>query len=211
MAFNARCWTPPAAALMIAMLSLSASSTGSYDRSGRVCPPVVEYSTTVQARGVAESEALPEGAVVVRMVSNYAVMREPAGENRAGAMPREISSKGFDCTDQRSTCFKLLQFQWTANNSPASEHGTGSQRNRTATNEAITFRGPHTASKYDGKAEIHSTPEKSKHMNKTGHFLPSSTELEPENELVIDLTESGRLHRVSLELTELDTESKNCR
>ncbi len=88
---------------MIAMLSLSASATGGSDRSGRVCPPVVEYSTTDQARGVAEIEALPEGAVVVRMVSDYAVMRGPAGENRAGTMPRELSSKGFDCTDQRST------------------------------------------------------------------------------------------------------------
>jgi len=42
------------------------------------CPPVVEYSVTDQARAAAEVEALPEGAMVVRMLSDYAVLRDQA-------------------------------------------------------------------------------------------------------------------------------------
>jgi hypothetical protein len=40
------------------------------------CPPLVEYSMTDQASAAAEVEALPESAVVVRMLSDYAVMRD---------------------------------------------------------------------------------------------------------------------------------------
>lgn len=39
------------------------------------CPPVVEYSTADQARAADDFEALPEGAVVIRMLSDYTVMR----------------------------------------------------------------------------------------------------------------------------------------
>ncbi len=59
------------------MLSLSACATGSSD--ARVlCPPVVTYSAADQARTAAEIAALPEGAVVVRMLSDYAVLRDQA-------------------------------------------------------------------------------------------------------------------------------------
>ena len=70
------CSMPPAAALMIAMLSLSGCATESSDNAP--CPPVVEYSTAEQTRAAAEVEALPESAVLVRMMSDYAVLRDQA-------------------------------------------------------------------------------------------------------------------------------------
>ncbi|MDA3889444.1 MAG: hypothetical protein PF443_11760 [Allgaiera sp.] len=73
---NARCWTPPAAALLIAMLWLGACAMGGSDRPGQVCPPVVEYSAADQARAAAEIEAVPEGAMVVQMLSDFAVLRD---------------------------------------------------------------------------------------------------------------------------------------
>ena len=42
------------------------------------CPPVVDYTAEDQARAADEVEALPEGAVIVRMLSDYAVLREQA-------------------------------------------------------------------------------------------------------------------------------------
>ena len=46
------------------------------DRPGQVCPLVVKYSTAEQARAADEVEALPEGGVLVRMLGDYAVLRE---------------------------------------------------------------------------------------------------------------------------------------
>ena len=42
------------------------------------CPPVVEYTKAEQARAADEVEALPEGAVIVRMLGDYAVLRDQA-------------------------------------------------------------------------------------------------------------------------------------
>lgn len=75
---DVKCSTPPPAALMIATLWLSACAMGSSDRAGQICPPVVEYSKTVQARAANEVDALPEGAVIVRMLGDYAVLRDQA-------------------------------------------------------------------------------------------------------------------------------------
>lgn len=77
MKFNARCWMPPATALLIAMLWLSGCATVGSDALA-ACPPVVEYSVADQARAAAEVEALPEGAMVVRMLGDYAVLRDQA-------------------------------------------------------------------------------------------------------------------------------------
>jgi len=74
---NARCWTQPRVALGIAMISLSACAMAGSEAQAP-CPPVVEYSVTDQARAAAEVEALPEGAMVVRMLSDYAVLRDQA-------------------------------------------------------------------------------------------------------------------------------------
>jgi len=74
---NDRCWTPPAAAPLIAMLWLSAcAAAGSNGQAP--CPPVVDYSPVEQARAADEVDALLEGAMVVRMLSDYAVMRAQA-------------------------------------------------------------------------------------------------------------------------------------
>lgn len=64
-------------ALTIAMLSLGACARGGFD-GGAPCPPVVDYTTAEQARAADEVEALPEGAVIVRMLSDYAVLRDQA-------------------------------------------------------------------------------------------------------------------------------------
>jgi len=77
MTSNARCSRSPAAALLIAMLWLSGCATASSDACAP-CPPVVPYSATDQARATAEVAALPEGAVVVRILSDYAVLRDQA-------------------------------------------------------------------------------------------------------------------------------------
>lgn len=61
---------------MIAMLWLSGCATASSDSAP--CPPVVVYSTAEQTRAAAEVEALPESAVLVRMMSDYAVLRDQA-------------------------------------------------------------------------------------------------------------------------------------
>ena len=74
---NGRCWTLPAAALLIAMLWLSACAVVSSDRL-TTCPPVVDYSAADLAWAAGEVEALPEGAVLVRMLGDYAVLREQA-------------------------------------------------------------------------------------------------------------------------------------
>ena len=42
------------------------------------CPPWVEYSAADQSRAATEIEALPGGAVVIQMMSDYAVLRDQA-------------------------------------------------------------------------------------------------------------------------------------
>jgi len=74
---NAKCWTPPAAALLIAMLSLAGCATVSSDAMA-ACPPIVEYSTSDQTRVAIKLTALPDGAMVVRMLGDYAVLRDQA-------------------------------------------------------------------------------------------------------------------------------------
>jgi hypothetical protein len=40
------------------------------------CPPVVDYNRAEQARAAVEVEAMAEGAMMVRMFSDYAVLRD---------------------------------------------------------------------------------------------------------------------------------------
>ncbi len=82
MKHNARCWTPLAAVLAIVMSLLSGCAMGSSEPRVGACPPVVEYDRAEQADMAAEIEALPEGAVLVRMLSDYAVLREQARAGR---------------------------------------------------------------------------------------------------------------------------------
>ena len=59
------------------MLWLTGCATaGSETRA--TCPPVVDYTAADQARAADEVETLPEGAVIVRMLSDYAVLRDQA-------------------------------------------------------------------------------------------------------------------------------------
>ena len=74
---TARCSSPPTAALLIVMLWLSACATAGSDTRAP-CPPVVDYTATDQALAADEVEELPEGAVIIRMLSDYAVLRDHA-------------------------------------------------------------------------------------------------------------------------------------
>lgn len=74
---TARCSTPPSVALLIVMLWLTGCATGGSDARAP-CPPVVDYTAAEQARTADEVEALPEGAVIVRMLGDYAVLRDQA-------------------------------------------------------------------------------------------------------------------------------------
>jgi hypothetical protein len=69
---------PRLAALITVTSLLGACATVSSEPVTGVCPPVVEYSVGFQARAAEEVQALPEGAAVVEMLSDYAVMREQA-------------------------------------------------------------------------------------------------------------------------------------
>lgn len=77
MTFNARCWTPPPAAPLIAMLWLTACAMAGSDFTPP-CSPVVDYTAAEQVRAADEIEKLPEGAVIIRMLSDYAVLRDQA-------------------------------------------------------------------------------------------------------------------------------------
>ncbi|AZB66190.1 hypothetical protein EBL87_21050 [Cereibacter sphaeroides] len=74
---TAKCSTPPRAALLIAMLLLTGCAMGSSDARAP-CPPVVDYTAADQARAADEVAALLEGAVIVRMLTDYAVLRDQA-------------------------------------------------------------------------------------------------------------------------------------
>ena len=59
------------------MLWLSACAMGGSDGQAN-CPPVVKYSAADQARAADEVDALPKDAMVVRMLSDYVVLRNQA-------------------------------------------------------------------------------------------------------------------------------------
>ena len=62
---------------MIATLWLSACAmAGSETRAP--CPPVVEYTSAEQGLAADEVAVLPQGAVIVRMLGDYAVLRDQA-------------------------------------------------------------------------------------------------------------------------------------
>jgi hypothetical protein len=72
---TARCSTPPPAALLIAMLWLTGCATGGSDARAP-CPPIVDYTAAEQVRAADEVEALPESAAIVRMLGDYAALRD---------------------------------------------------------------------------------------------------------------------------------------
>jgi len=68
-------WTPPRAALVIAMISLSGCAKVGSDGSPLACPPVVEYSRAEQTQVADEVAALPGNALIVGWLADYAVLR----------------------------------------------------------------------------------------------------------------------------------------
>lgn len=81
MTCNAGCSMRRLAALAIAMISLTGCATvGSESGSVNVCPPVVEYKPEFQGLAAGELAQLPDGSAILRMMSDYAVMREQSRE-----------------------------------------------------------------------------------------------------------------------------------
>lgn len=74
---TARCSAPPPAALLIVTLWLTGCAMVDSDTRAP-CPPVVEYTAADQGLAADEVELLPQGAVIVRMLGDYAVLREQA-------------------------------------------------------------------------------------------------------------------------------------
>ena len=78
MKFNAECLKPRLAALVIVTSLSTACATVSSEPVVGVCPPVVEYSATEQARVSNEVESLPDDAVLINWLADYSVLREQA-------------------------------------------------------------------------------------------------------------------------------------
>jgi hypothetical protein len=75
---TARCWTPPPGALAAATIFLTGCATAGSDVPPGACPPVVAYSQAEQAGVAEEFAALPEGALIVTWLADYAVLRDQA-------------------------------------------------------------------------------------------------------------------------------------
>ena len=75
---TARCWMRPRAALAAATIFLTGCAGMNSDTPPGACPPVVEYSRAEQARVAEEMAALPEGALIVTWLADYAVLRDQA-------------------------------------------------------------------------------------------------------------------------------------
>lgn len=67
---------------MIATSSLTGCARVGFDEAA-ACPPVVEYSRAEQMQVAAEVAALPEAAMIVRWLADYAVLREQVRGCRA--------------------------------------------------------------------------------------------------------------------------------
>ncbi|WP_372921471.1 hypothetical protein [Roseovarius sp.] len=76
MPYNDGCWTRPRSGLVIVALLLSGCAGVGSDTPPSACPPVVEYGPAEQARVAEEVVALPEGAVIVEWLADYAVLRD---------------------------------------------------------------------------------------------------------------------------------------
>ena len=75
---SAKCWMRPLIALAAAMTFLTACAKVGSETPHGACPPVVQYTSAEQARVAEEITALPEGALIVGWLADYAVLREQA-------------------------------------------------------------------------------------------------------------------------------------
>lgn len=74
---TAKCSLLPPGALLIAMLWLTGCGMAGSERNAP-CPPAVDYTAADQARAADEVDVLPDGTVIIRMLSDYAVLRDQA-------------------------------------------------------------------------------------------------------------------------------------
>lgn len=74
----AKCWMRPLIALATAMTFLTGCAGVGSETPHSACPPVVKYSPAEQARVAEEITALPEGALIVGWMADYAVLRDQA-------------------------------------------------------------------------------------------------------------------------------------
>lgn len=75
---STKCWTRPQIALAAATISLTGCAGVDSETSHSACLPVVAYSRTEQVRVAKALAALPEGALIVGWLADYAVLRKQA-------------------------------------------------------------------------------------------------------------------------------------
>ena len=75
---SVKCWMRPQIALAAAMIFLTGCAVVGSETPHSACPPVVEYSRAEQVRVAEEIAALPEGALIVGWLADYAVLRKQA-------------------------------------------------------------------------------------------------------------------------------------
>jgi len=73
---SVKCWMQPRIALAAATISLTGCVGVGSETPHSACPPVVKYSPAKQARVAEEVAALPEGALIVGWLADYAVLRD---------------------------------------------------------------------------------------------------------------------------------------
>jgi hypothetical protein len=73
---NAKCWQLRAAALATAMIFLNACERVGSDSRPGACPSVLNYPRIEQIRVAKEIAALPERALIVEWLADYAILRE---------------------------------------------------------------------------------------------------------------------------------------
>ena len=79
MTSNVGCWKRRLAVLALTTSLLNGCGTvRSEDGRLATCPPVVEYGREFEARAAEELARLPEGSMIAKMLSDYAVMRDQA-------------------------------------------------------------------------------------------------------------------------------------
>jgi hypothetical protein len=78
MQFKSICWMQRQIGLAAVMIFLTGCAGVDSDVPPSDCPPVVEYSRAAQARVANEVALLPEGALIVGWLADYAVLRQQA-------------------------------------------------------------------------------------------------------------------------------------
>ena len=79
MTFSGKCWRRRRVVLVIAASLLGGCEMGSSDHAAATaCPPVIDYTASLQAAAAADIAELPADSRLTDMLADYAVMREQA-------------------------------------------------------------------------------------------------------------------------------------